>query len=499
MEKKPFFNPDNNIENSEKKAQSRYAEFLPEAGDINPIAKGSTFSDCGYNEGAFEELDISQRIVIANDIVRQSIRIDYEKDTDYHLDNLTGDCLTANMALQSYLRELGVSVDLGFGLVKRRPFDPSDRYTSRHIVTEAKTPEGEVYIIDPTPAVGYGFGQVEKKESGLYEYQLLEKSDITDINILIESRSLLRKGELTITDIMIIEKIAQEHEDNKSFHSWVNEAYYIIAQFYKNIGDQNNYSVYLNKAVKYDKYKSRLLSEEGLDIQSANLLNEGKKCFKQSIDAAVSDWEAEAMQCFAQQKPEKTKRGLYLLQCIQNELNFSEGTKPPTFSIDGQEISYSDLTPRLVHDLGLTTLWIKPSVKVHGVEASIKDELKKFEVIDSYEIDITKEGRLGYSPLIAGHPDGQKNRRLFDGVSYVYLLRANKDDVLSEKKRLRSKYGKYIGSTIKWSDGLPIEWPPSLLNHVHSTDNAPEAVLHFMVGKPEYSSINRWSYPNIRL
>lgn len=96
------------------------------------------------------------------------------------------------------------------------------------------------------------------------------------------------------------------------------------------------------------------------------------------------------------------------------------------------------------------------------------------------------------------HPHGLKYEFQMNGLGKVILVN-DEAKVLNERKHfIRKNFTQNIAGTyVTWFNGQKVLWDPNLnTNLVHSTDDAPEASIHFLAQYPEYQTFTRFNYPN---
>ena len=171
--------------------------------------------------------------------------------------------------------------------------------------------------------------------------------------------------------------------------------------------------------------------------------------------------------------------------------------------IEGKEILASQITPRFCYENNLNVVMIKPSSYSIGKQDEITRQIlaKADNVLCHYSTNLSEERPLtAIKPLLFSHSVGLCIERQMTGPSDIFLVKGDADIIKKEKKNLRVKYGEGLYGTIqKWFDGENILWEKWSTNFVHSTDNAVEAGMHFLMDYPEYQIMTRFMYPNPKL
>ena len=143
-------------------------DLLPQIDELKPITNSNTtFYDCGFNTD-FNSLSEQKKLQIICDIVRETILPTPFPNPENELSNLEGNCSTACLVAEKYLKELNLCKDVKHVMARKRSFDPDD-IVSIHSILLVRGNDDNIYQFDPTPFVGYKFGSVEKIDKPFYE------------------------------------------------------------------------------------------------------------------------------------------------------------------------------------------------------------------------------------------------------------------------------------------------------------------------------------------
>lgn len=471
------------------------SHLLPKNYDLEPIEdENGTFSDCYFND-KFEDLSFESKLRVVCDLIRQSSLPEYYADPSTDVEELTGDCFTMSKATIQYLKYLNVGSKYEYVMVNRRPFDPIDKQYAKHAIVIVSDENGERWQVDSSTWMAYGFGTVSKEgtdEQIILDYETITDNDSLIIDKIKEMRFRIHRGDILSGDEISDYLNFISEAETGHLIGFAGEAYASLASY---TGDLTMKTFYADKAIKLDPFRG---GNESL-IQyatSPELFYEARKLLADSVIKQCNIWQSELDELV--ERGCDLERQLLLSQWIVNEKQFNGLVPPEKININGRNYPLTSITPRLLMELGLNTVIIKPSAYYLGVDSTVREAIRKKGIAAKYDMDPTLPTRLsGITPLLFSHSLGDRYHRACSGRNTVLLVSDDAEDLHEIKATLRKSLGRYIlNRSVIWSDGQPIDWHPYYMNYIHTTDNPPEAAMHLLMGFPELSVMNRWMYPS---
>ena len=459
-------------------------KLLPKIEELKPINDSRlTFSETPLTKD-FNLLDFKNKLQVINDIVRETMIFDKYPDPSNEIETLIGDTYTASLASIDYLKSIGLGTNYRCVIAQRRKFDPIDLPTT-HIVVLVDDDSGNTYQFDCSPMAGYKCGRVEAiNKERFYENYVEIKGDIaTFIGEIRKLTFQIKNGnydnELVYRFFQILED-AKSHEILAGFRF---EGYTLLSQISKNKIEQARFLESANSCNPYFKKADSILYRNKL------------------LERQISFWKEELQDLIP--TDQDYERQLELAQNIVQALKILNSSYERYLNIDGKNIEFSYISPRLFYELGLNVVLLKPSSFKLGVTATIKERFldKGAGAIAGYYSNIGQPTELtGIKPMRMFHPHGYKYERSMTGPCYAFLIKEDAQELLMTKHVLRKELGKNIANhNVMWYDGKEIVWDPIITNLVHTTDDACEASMHYLSAYPEYQLMNRFMYPNPRL
>ena len=487
--------------------------LLPPVELIQPLDSRSTFGDCGFNEGRFVDLPDLMRLKIAKDIVRQAMLINYAPDEDDEA-NLAGDCVTASKAFISYAERLGISGEYKLAIVRRNPFSVQERYSTRHVVVLRKGEDGLYRTIDPLPSNGYAYDTV----SGLAEYDGSHLSAIGSETLFYEDVSVLDDEDVSV--IQLINKVRKTHgltgvsyeavhraievakpivDRHEYMSSWMSELYFILASVSYKEQKYVEFEMALANTVATNPIRPKIFRKFGDSVPThvARHVRDSFEGYQRGLREHAKVWYEQSRLLFGTEDPSDYPMAIrYLQWAVQGEMK-AELVKRhvPTFGIQGLDVPAFNLTPRLIQ--GMTTMWIKPSAYHLHIENEAMQAIKKYgNILWESGCNFSETTPDGYVPIILSHTQGKRNIQGFLGPSRILLVNAGSRVMEQVKRDFRQVHNVPEGTVVKWFDGNDVPWNKHTMNHLHTSDSGAETVLHLLAMCPEFSLINRWSYPH---
>ena len=295
-----------------------------------------------------------------------------------------------------------------------------------------------------------------------------------------------------------------------STSSWISEFLYIDAEIDCQKGDLSLYRKKINEVVDRDPLKIKLLLNPNLPPESRKVVEKFLHIFQDQTRENVNKWLEEASMLFSAEDDTKYQEGIRLLQNVQSEL-YHAGMleeKIPELTINGKSIQLWNINPRLLNDVGVCAVWIKPCSFRLGVESAAQEHIKKFgSILWNYKINPTLaiDNLSGYVPILASHPyaKSKNNFNTYDGPMNILLVKGDVQNISCSKKEFRKQWGRLLkhkpNTKLSWWNEKKIEWSEHLTNYIHSTDSAAETNLHLLLAYPHLSLVNRWNYPHPNL
>ena len=154
-----------------------YNKLLPKISELKPITDcNNTFYHCGFNS-EFNSLNFQSKLQIICDIVRQSIFPNPYPNPNNDIEQMNGDCYTACKVFKAYIEELNIGDTCKIVFAFDRPFVNMDKPSRHNVIIVEKN--NQKYLVDPTPYVGYNYGEViDLSIYNPYNYYIELKSDV---------------------------------------------------------------------------------------------------------------------------------------------------------------------------------------------------------------------------------------------------------------------------------------------------------------------------------
>lgn len=457
--------------------------LLPNKEELIPITdKNNTFYECGFNK-EFNLLSFEKQLQIICDLVRQTIYVSPFPHPEEGINNLVGNCYTAAYVSKKYLEKLGIGKNIKIVFGRARIFEPEDN-TTIHLLNLIEDEKGIVYQFDATPFVGYCMGKVQKLSKPTYQ-------EYVEVN-----------EELEFFVKMFIELIYNDHNSLLDPQK--------INYYLKMIDEASTHDVlkgYCTKCLKilskhltgYEKEKALLLASQ---LKKYSKLNkEGYQKRIEIINKEIHKWEEELFDLKSSNS--NIKRQLELASNIIQEKKMFDPSFERYADIAGEQYRLSFINPRVLKELSLNTIMIKPSASFIGKDKMIRETMlfddKKY--YGEYNIDLSKPTeQTGVKPMLFSHPLGEEYIRSMMGNSTILLVNDTANNLNNKKRKLRNELCNDMwNKQIKWIDNEDILWDPFVTNLIHSADNYSESALHYLIGYPEHQAMTRFMYPNKKL
>lgn len=447
--------------------------LLPKIDDLEPIVDSrQTFSETPFIRD-FYKLDDDEKLQILADIVRQTMI--YEKIPNPLIEKklLIGDDYTSSKIFIDYLKSLNLFDDTQLVLVSNRKNIDINNYYDCHFSVLVNGINNKTYLVDVTPDIGYGFGEVNNLSNrDLYnKYIVLDSNDINIIDIIRNDIYNISKGIYNDKQIDNY-KIIRKFFSNKVFDG-------ILLKYYN--------CVYMSN---FDKLKSimKIDFHDRVDcINNTYLQNELYKT------KTIQNWQELLKKLVVESNNLKEQQRI--AQYICSELKLSR-----TIEINGNLIKLNHITPRLLWENEYNVVIIKSSAFLMGIQASCEDYVisKRKDIISSYMCNMGEKNMFGLRPMAYFHPHGLKYEFQMNGPNKVVLVSENAKELNERKHYIRDNSTRIIQNhLVNWFNGEKVLWDTNLnTNLVHSTDDAVEASIHLLSGYPEYQSFTRFNYPN---
>ena len=470
------------------------SELLPKKEELLPILEvEGTFSHCPFVK-EFDKLSFLDKLQTVNDIIRQTMIFNETPNPLEDEKTMEGDCHTAALVAISYLKELNLGKNHQYIWLDKKSYDPSDMPSDRFAVV-VEDENGEKYLFDATPKIGYRYGKVRKlKDEKVFTgYKPLSKEKIDTIFKLRQIIYNQQKNSELESCIKFVNNI--DCVKNQEYITLVANCYKTFANM-----DKSKYNYYMEKALKLNPYININNPENIKDVVKKS--ERDVLLFKQ-----IDKW-IDLLMGFNKNKTDFVfslipSKQIEVAQNILGELIKIDKTIEPKFMIEGKEVYATQITPRWCSENKFNVVMIKPSAYSIGLEKEITKKIlsKTDGEYYSYSTNLGEERPLtAIRPLNFSHSIGMCVERQMTGPSDIYLVRGNPEEIKKEKKKLRNEYGGNLYNTEQiWLDGEKILWEKWSTNLLHSTDNAVEAGLHFLIAYPEYQIMTRFMYPNPKL
>ena len=448
-------------------------KLLPDIEELKPIVDSRlTFSGTPFIR-EFYKLNEIEKIQILVDIVKQTMIYNPLPNPDLEKKCLIGDDYTASLVFIDYVKSLKLFKDIQLVLVSNKKNIDIDNYYDCHFSILVKDINNREYIVDATPNIGYGIGEV----NDLSNRDLYNKYIVVDeqLKTIID---MIRRDMYDIENHIYSSKQIDNYKNIRKVLS--RDIFNGLLLKYYNCIMNSEYNSF-KEIIRIDFHdKINYIN----DISSKNDLNKISvtKCLYDSlrnITKTNSDYEQ-------QQK---------LAQLICSEAKIKK-----TININGVEVELNHITPRLLWEYGYNVVILKSSSYLAGISASCEDYVipKRDKIINSYMSNLGEKNTYNLRPMAYFHPHGLKYEFQMNGPNKIILVN-DKQDVLNKRKHyLRENMTKKIQNHfVRWFNGEKIMWDTNLnTNLVHVTDDATEASIHLLAGYPEYQAFTRFNYPN---
>lgn len=506
---------------SKETEQALIELLLPSREKLKPCGPNSAFAEAPFRSGEFTEQELRTQLLVAKEIVRQAIQIDYFPDSATEA-RLAGDCFTSAKYLAEYLEKLGIPGKTHLVSVRRNPFNGEQRRNTRHVVVLHEL-NGVFRTVDPTAMVGYGYGSVGcesafengvltslGEEKPIYErVELLTEDDrraIEKINSLRREYYTTGKVDIEKSDLLRCEVEASIGGDYMS--SWVSEIYYVMAMTCLSQGEVDKYQELSAKVVELDPFKPKVAEVPETQDVTKEKVRVAMEAYTHEVLEITRKWQEEVRKIWSEKDQMKYHEALIKIQWIFRELkSVGRISDPiPTFNLNNKSVAVYNLNPRAIREARLTAVWIKPNSSRMGVWAAAHEAIRQVgRIVAEYEFNPGIPGDYGEIPIYFSHPHAlrSENRKAYTGPSTIMLINADPEEIDLAKKKFRSEWGGIIsqksGSSIPWFDGTNLQWNRLVTNYIHSANNAAESVIHFTLACPHLSLVNRWAYPHPNL
>lgn len=495
--------------------------LLPSREKLEPCGPNSAFAEAPFRSGEFAEQELRTKLLVAMEIVRQAIQIDYFPDSTTEA-KLAGDCFTSAEYLARYLEKLGVPGKAHLVSVRKNPFNGERRKSTRHVVVLHEH-DGIFRTVDPTAMVGYGYGSVScecifkngvltslGEERPIYERMELltdkDKDAIEKINKL--RREYYTTGKVDIEKSDLLRREVETNIGGDYMSSWVSEIYYVMAMTFLSQGNVDKYQELSAKVVDLDPFKPKVAEVPETQEVTKEKVRVAMEAYTHEVLEITRKWQEDVRKIWSGEDQTKYHEALEKMQWIFRELkSVGRISDPiPTFNLNNKSVAVYNLNPRALHEANLTAVWIKPNSNRMGVWAAAHETIRQVgRVAAEYEFNPGIPGDYGEIPIYFSHPHALRleNRKAYTGPSTIMLINAGSEEVDLAKKKFRGEWGRIIsqksGLSIPWFDGTNLQWNRLVTNYIHSANNAAESVVHFTLAYPHLSLVNRWAYPHPNL
>ena len=447
--------------------------LLPKVEDLAPIVDSRlTFSDTPFIR-EFYKLSESEKLQILADIVRQTMIYDPIPNPKFEKTSLVGDDYTSSLVFMDYINSLGLFKNAQLVLVSNKKNIDMDNYFDCHFSVIVKDINNREYLVDTTPDIGYGIGEVnDLRKKDLYNKYIFVDDELkTVIDVIRNDMYDIKSGFYKDSQIENYKKIRKIL--SKDIFNGLLKKYYncLIKSRHEE----------LKKIIRVD-FQSKIN-----DINDMSLRNSLNKV------SVIKEWHDSLKNmtdnCSDYRKQQK------LAQLICSEANMMK-----TININGIDIELNHITPRLLWEYGYNVVILKSSSYLVGIEASCEDYMipKRGKIINLYMTNLGAKNTYGLRPMAYFHPHGLIYEFQMDGPNKVILVDEKCNKINERKQYLRNNMAQVIQNHfVNWFNGEKIMWDTSLnTNLVHTTDDALEASIHLLAGYPEYQSFTRFNYPN---
>ena len=447
--------------------------LLPKIIELEKIVDSrETFSDSPMSKD-FILLSEKDQLQVLVDIVRQSMIYSKYPNPDNDTKYLIGDDFTSSKVFMNYISDLGLFTSCQLVICGSRKDIDIDDYNTSHFAVVVKGLNNRNYLVDTTPDIGYGYGQVNR--ISIYKNLVIVDDKLDNfINLIRKSMYEINNG---LNEIVQIE-IFKEYKN------------YFYQNYFNGLLLKYGECIYNSNFIKLQALFNRELGSRFNDLK---ILNQKNNEYKKKI---LLKWYDQLNFLLEYSKDNKTQQEI--AQRIVGERENSL-----KIDIFGKKIKLSNLTPRLFWENDCNVVLIKPSSYLAGVSASAIEYMipDRRRIITSYNVNLGERSELGLNPMSYFHPHGIKYQKQMLGLSKVILVKDNSKILNVRKHFIRDNYTQIInGKYVNWFDNSKVLWDTDLnTNLVHSTDDAVETSIHFLAGFPEYQLFTRYNYPNPKL
>ncbi len=447
--------------------------LLPNIDDLKPIVDSrQTFSETPFIRD-FYKLDDDEKLQILSDIVRQTMIYEENPNPLIEKELLIGDDYTSSRVFIDYLRLLNLFKDVQLVMVSNKKNIDINNFYDCHFSVLVNGINNKTYLVDTTPDIGYGFGEVnELSNRDLYnKYIVLDSDIVVVIDIIRQDMYNISKGiydDKQIDNYKTIRKIFS----NELFEG-------LLLKYYNCINMSN-----------FDKLKAIMKIDFHDKVDYIN-----NKCLQNELSkmTVIQTWYESLKK--VTMEISNLKEQQRIAQYICSELKLSR-----TIEINGNLIKLNHITPRLIWEYGYNVVIIKSSAYLIGIQASCEDFVisKRKKIINSYMCNMGERNMFGLRPMAYFHPHGLKYEFQMNGPNKVILVSENAKELNERKHYIRENMTRIIQNHfVTWFNGQKVLWDTNLnTNLVHTTDDAVEASIHLLSGYPEYQLFTRFNYPN---
>lgn len=447
--------------------------LLPKVNDLEPIVDSrQTFSETPFIR-EFYKLNDDEKLQILADIVRQTMI--YEKNPNPLIDKklLIGDDYTSSQVFINYLKSLNLFKNVQLVMVSNKKNIDINNFYDCHFSVLVSGVNNKTYLVDTTPDIGYGFGEVnEISIRDLYnKYIILDSNIISIIDTLRNDMYSINRGfyhDKQIDNYKIVRKIFS----NEVFNG-------LLLKYYNCV-----------HASSFDKFKAIMKTDffDKIDyINDVYLQNELNKI------KVIQSWYESLKKMTIQNNNLREQQRI--AQYICSELKLKK-----TITINDNVIELNHITPRLLWEYGYNVVIIKSSAYLVGIQASCEDFVisNRKNIIDSYMCNMGEMNMYGLRPMAYFHPHGLKYEFQMNGPNKIILVNEKARELNKRKHYIRDNMAKVIQNHfVNWFNDEKILWDTKLnTNLIHTTDDAVEASIHLLSGYPEYQTFTRYNYPN---
>ena len=447
--------------------------LLPKIDDLEPIVDSrQTFSETPFIRD-FYKLDDAEKLQILADIVRQTMIYEEIPNPLIEKELLIGDDYTSSKIFIDYLKSLNLFNDAQLVLVSNRKNIDIDSFYGCHFSVLVNGINNKTYLVDTTPDIGYGFGEVnELSNRDLYnKYVVLDSNIMNIIDIIRDDMYDISKG-------IYNDKQIDNYKIIRKFFS--NEVFNGLLLKYYNCVFMSNFDK-LKKIMKMDFH------DRVDNINSTYLQNELYKI------KTIKTWQELLKKMTIESSNLKEQQRIAQYICSESKLS-------RTIEINGNVIKLNHITPRLLWENGYNVVVIKSSAYLMGIQASCEDYVisKRKDIISSYMCNMGEKNMFGLRPMAYFHPHGLKYEFQMNGPNKVILVSENAKELNERKHYIRDNATMIIQNhLVNWFNGEKVLWDTNLnTNLVHTTDDSVEACIHLLSGYPEYQTFTRFNYPN---